>query len=297
MATVKAYLDLLRLHFLPAWPAIFCGGLFVSFAVHGGFSWGLVVKAVLIAGFGFEAGFILNDLIDAGPDRKDIDNDLTGYFRPFHTRPLAAGAISLMTAKGLFVFFLLAAVVLTLSLPSPHSLYVMAIGFYSMLAEAFYQLKKRKQTFPWSQLIGRTDFALFPVAGYLCVGHPDWTALLILLFFDPLAEAHLGTNDLIDLKNDAARGMKTIPILYGVTGCKLWITGFSAAHLAVGGWLLANYGQVVPAWFLLGFALIVLANLICWQEKLPIPKLAALPLIHLTMFTYALALIWRYFFR
>ncbi|MFA5112890.1 MAG: UbiA family prenyltransferase [Candidatus Margulisiibacteriota bacterium] len=293
MKQFKAYLDLLRLHFLPAWPAIFCGGLFLGFILHGGFSVGLVVKAVLIAAFGFECGFILNDLIDVDHDKKDVEPDLTNYFRPFHTRPLANGTISVRAAWGLFAACFLGAVGLTLSLPFPHSLYVMAIGCYSFAAEAFYQLKKRRQSFPWSQLIGRTDFALFPVAGYLCVAHPDPAALLIFLFFYPLAEAHLGINDLIDVKNDRARGMKAIPILYGINGAKAWIAGFSLLHLLVGGSLLYFYGSVVPVWFLLGFILIIIANVICLQEKLPIPKLAALPLIHLTMFVYSLAVIFR----
>ncbi len=291
MSQIKAWLDLLRLHFLPAWPAIFCGGLFLGFAVHGGFSLELAVKAVLIAVFGFEAGFILNDLIDVDYDKKDVERDLTKYFRPFHTRPLAAGVISVRSAWVLFGVFMLIAVGLTLSLPFPHSLCVMVIGLYSLPTEAFYQLKKRDQNFPWSQLIGRTDFALFPVAGYLCVAHPDPTALAIFAFFYPLAEAHLGINDLIDVKNDQARGMKTIPILFGINGGKAWIAGFSALHILIAATLLYLFPAVVPAWFLLGFALIFLANIICLQERLPIPKLAALPLIHVTMFIYALSLI------
>jgi 4-hydroxybenzoate polyprenyltransferase len=292
---IKAYADLTRIHFLPAWPAIFCGGLFVGFMLHGGFSLGLVIKAVLISACGFEAGFILNDLIDVEPDKKDVEPDLTNYFRPFHTRPLANGAISVLAGWILFAFFLLVPIILTLTLPYPHSLYVMAIGLYSFIAEAFYQLKKRKQNFPWSQLIGRTDFALFPVAGYLCVGHPGLIALLIFLFFYPLAEAHLGINDLIDVKNDVARKMRTIPLLYGINGAKAWIVGFTTLHLLVAGWLLFSFPAIVPPWFLLSFILIILANIICLQEKLPVPKLAALPLFHLSMFIYSLSLIFHFF--
>jgi len=291
---IKAYADLTRIHFLPAWPAIFCGGLFLGFILHGGFSLGLMIKAILISACGFEAGFILNDLIDVEPDKKDVEPDLTNYFRPFHSRPLANGAISVRVGWILFAIFLLVPIVLTLTLPFPHSLYVMAIGLYSFVAEAFYQLKKRKQSFPWSQLIGRTDFALFPVAGYLCVGHLDWTALLIFLFFYPLAEAHLGINDLIDVKNDVARKMKTIPLLYGINGAKAWIVGFTTLHLLVAGSLLFCFGQIVPIWFLLSFVLIILANIICLQEKYPIPKLLALPFIHASMFIYSLSLIWRF---
>ena len=63
---------------------------------------------------------------------------------------------------------------------------------FSYSVEVFYQVRKRKQRFPLAQLAGRTDFALFPVAGYLCIGNPDATALLYFLFFYPFAQAHLG---------------------------------------------------------------------------------------------------------
>ena len=70
---------------------------------------------------------------------------------------------------------------------------------YCYVIEIFYQMEKRiPQVFPFPQIIGRTDFALFPVAGYLCAGNPDVNVLLYFLFFYPFALAHLGANDLID---------------------------------------------------------------------------------------------------
>jgi len=44
--TLKAYLDLTRAHFAPAWPTIFCAGLMLGFVNYGGFSWLLVIKAI-----------------------------------------------------------------------------------------------------------------------------------------------------------------------------------------------------------------------------------------------------------
>jgi 4-hydroxybenzoate polyprenyltransferase len=78
--TLKAYLDLTRLHFFFVWPTLFCSGLVLSFHVYGGFSWLLTLKAVLISFIGFEAGFVLNDIVDRELDKKDVEFDkLTRY--------------------------------------------------------------------------------------------------------------------------------------------------------------------------------------------------------------------------
>ncbi|WP_269850098.1 UbiA prenyltransferase family protein [Methanosarcina horonobensis] len=86
--TLKAYIDLTRAHFLPAWPLIFCSGLVLAFANYGGFSWTLIIKAALIGLLGFEAGFVLNDYVDRNRDRLDVENTLTKYWRPFKERPI-----------------------------------------------------------------------------------------------------------------------------------------------------------------------------------------------------------------
>ncbi len=83
---------------------------------------------------------------------------------------------------------------------------------YCYTIEVFYQIEKRQtQQFPFAQIIGRTDFALFPVAGYLCLGNPDLNAFLYFAFFYPFAMAHLGANDLIDVVNDRAQGDEHYP--------------------------------------------------------------------------------------
>ena len=105
--SVKAYLDLTRLHFSFVWPLLFCSGLFLSFPRYGGFSWLLVGKAALIALLGFEAGFVLNDYVDRDIDARDVDSMLTKYWRPFNTRPLPSGAVTPNSA--LLLFFALAA--------------------------------------------------------------------------------------------------------------------------------------------------------------------------------------------
>lgn len=205
--TLRAYFDLLRLQFFFAWPLLFCSGYILATSVYGGFSCPLLLQTALIGFFGFEAGFILNDYIDRDYDKKDIEHDkLTKYWRVFGSRPVSEGLISSRNALALFLFFAIVTTVLILALPFPNSLWVFAIMLACYTLEVFYQVKKRHQHFPVAQLTGRIDFALFPVAGYLCAGVPDATALLYFAFFYPFAMAHLGANDLIDVNNDRARG-------------------------------------------------------------------------------------------
>ena len=289
--TLKAYIDLTRAHFLPAWPLIFCSGLFLAFANYGGFSWSLTLKAALIGLFGFEAGFVLNDYIDRYRDRLDVENSLTGYWRPFKERPIPSGKIS---SKGAFsLFILLAGItsILIFTLPFPNSLYVFSIMLYSYGIEVFYQIKKRSQKYPIAQLLGRTDFTLFPAAGYLCYGHPDITILLYTIFFYPWTMAHLGLNDFIDVENDKARGMQSITILYGLKKTMYWITGFTALHILVGIPFLRELGNIAHYGFFAGFLLLAGANLYLWKEKTQRAGLKILPLFHGTLVIYAVSII------
>ena len=282
---LKAYIDLTRAHFLPIWPIFFCSGLVLAFANYGGFSWSLTMKTALIGTLGFEAGFVLNDYVDKNIDRFDIDNTLTNYWRPFKERPIPSGKIS--SKDALWVLILLIGVnsVLIFTLPYPNSLYVFTIMLYSYSIEAFYQIKKRDQKYPIAQLLGRTDFTLFPVAGYLCYGHPDKTMLLYMFFIYPWAMAHLGLNDLIDLENDRAKGMKSITVLYGIKGTKYWITGFVLLHLLTTTLFLKDLGVIAHYGFLAG------SNLYLWKEKSPGAGMKILPLFHVTLAIYAISII------
>ncbi|MDD1667694.1 MAG: UbiA family prenyltransferase [Methanomicrobiales archaeon] len=288
---VKAYLDLTRAHFAIVWPVLALSGLALASTRYGGLSWILAGKVALAALFGFEAGMVLNDIVDRRPDTRDIDPRMTRYWRPFGTRPLAAGTIPPSHALALFALLVLATGAIILTLPWPHSGYVGAIMAASYGLEAFYQLKKRDQRFPVAQLAGRIDLALFPVAGYLALGFPDITALLLFLVFYPWAEAHLGVNDLADVVNDRERGMKTIPVLFGTGGCIAWITLFSLVHVATSLLLLSSLGILARAGFLAGFLLLLLANLRITRHRTPEAALGALPLFHGSLFLYAAALI------
>ena len=86
---VKAYMDLTRLHFFFVWPILFCAGLFLAFQYNDGFSWLLVAKAALIGFLGFEAGLVLNDIVDGDIDKKEVEFDkMTKYWRVFGKRPI-----------------------------------------------------------------------------------------------------------------------------------------------------------------------------------------------------------------
>lgn len=293
---LKAYIDLTRAHFLPAWPFIFCSGLFLAFGNYSGFSWPLTLKVALIGIFGFEAGFVLNDYVDRNRDRLDVENTLTNYWRPFKERPIPSGKISSKNAFWLFI--LLAGITSTLifTLPYPNSLYVFVIMLYSYGIEAFYQVKKRDQKYPIAQLLGRTDFTLFPAAGYLCYGQPDMTMLLYMVFFYPWTMAHLGLNDFIDLENDRARGMNSISVLYGLKGTMYWITGFTVLHFLAAIFFLKELGVIAQYGFLVGFVILAGANLYLWKEQSTVAGLKILPLFHGTLVIYAVSIILDFFY-
>ena len=207
---LRAYIDLMRLQFFFAWPLLFGSGYLLATMTYGGFSWLVLAKVALIGFTGFEAGLVLNDYIDRDLDKKEVEGRLTRYWRLSGTRPLPAGLIPPTHVLMLFLMCAGIAAALIVTLPYPHSVYVLLLAMYCYAMEIFYQKEKQiPQVFPFPQIFGRTDFALFPVAGYLCAGSADTTALLYFVFFYPFALAHLGVNDLIDEANDRARGLRT----------------------------------------------------------------------------------------
>ncbi len=293
----KAYVDLLRLHFFFVWPVLFSAGLFFGFTINGGFSLLLVLQAILIAYFGFEAGLVLNDIVDANLDKKELptDNRLTKYWRPFGRRPLSEGLIPRRNATVLFIVFLAITSIVIFTLPYPHSIYVFVLMFICYGLEVFYQIKKRNEKAPFAQIIGRVDFALFLVAGYLCVGSPDMYALALFLFFYPMALAHLGVNDLVDVANDQAKGMNTPPTLYGMKATAYWVLAFTVFHYVTAAVFLYVLGSLVAlGGFAVGFGLLAVANATILKGKSAQSALKALPLLHLSMLIYAISIIANY---
>jgi 4-hydroxybenzoate polyprenyltransferase len=289
--TFRAYIDLTRLQFSFAWPILFSSGYLLAVSVYGGFSWFSLLRVALIGFFGFEAGLILNDYVDREFDRKDTEKDkLTRYWRVFGTRPIAEGLIPPRNALFLLVLFAVIAGGLILTFPAPHSVYALLLMLYCYSIEIFYQEEKRKQTFPFAQLIGRTDFALFPVAGYLLAGRPDVYAILWFVFFYPFALAHLGANDLIDIVNDRARGMNTIPVLFGVDRTAYWIAGFSAIHAMTAIFFITRLGWIPQMGIVTGLILIAYANIVILRDRTPDSTLKVLPCFHVAMVIYAISI-------
>jgi len=286
--SLRAYADLLRLHFFFAWPLLFCSGYLLATTAYGGFAWLVLAKVALIGFFGFEAGLVLNDYIDRDIDRVVVEPDrLTKYWRLSGTRPIPAGLVPPVHALALFLLFAGIAAVLILTLPPPHSVYVLLLMAYCYVMEIFYQKEKQiPQTFPFPQLLGRTDFAIFPVAGYLCAGFPDTTALLYFLFFYPFAIAHLGVNDLIDEESDRLRGLRTIPTIYDAGRTRIWIAGFTAIHAMMAVLFLTRLTLIGRAGVYAGMVLLIIANFMILRYKTPDAGVKALPLFHVAMALY-----------
>lgn len=288
---VKGFIDLTRLHFGFAWPLLFCSGLLLAFWQYGDFDTVTLLKAIAIGFFGFEAGFILNDYVDREYDKRDVEPDMTKYWRMFKERPIPSGIISPRAALALFIVFAGIAIALIATLPYPHSLYVLIIMLYAYGVEVFYQVKKRRQKYPVAQLVGRTDFALFPVAGYLVIGTPDIFALLYFLFFYPFAMAHLGANDLADFKNDLARRMQSVTVLYGIDRTAQWILLFTVFHVITSLVFAYFLGWQVLIGFAIGFVLLGIANNQIMKKRTPAIGLKVLPMFHVTMIVYSVTLI------
>lgn len=286
-----------RAHFALVWILLFYSGLALAFKQYGSFSWDMTFKAVLIGLFGFEGGLVLNDYVDRRGDKLDVEGALTTYWRPFKSRPLPSGRISPNFVLGIFLLFSGITGLLMLTLPYPNSFYVFITMLSSCIIEYFYQVKRKNQTFPVAQLIGRMDFTLFPVAGYLCYGQPDKLILLYLLFFYPWTLAHLAVNDFIDTENDWARGIKSIPVLYGTQGTLFWILGFTLIHFITASIFLKQLGDIALYGFLSGFLVIGFANYKLIKERNQKAGLYALFLYHVSLIIYSVSIILDSLFR
>lgn len=289
--TIKALIDLTRAHFFLVWILLFSSGLALAFNNYGVFSWPVTFKAVLIGFFGFEGGLVLNDYVDRKRDRLDVEGSLTAYWRPFKSRPLPSGRISPNFALTVFLLFSGLTGLVMFTLPYPNSLYVFGAMLSSCILEYFYQVKRKNQSFPVAQLVGRMDFTLFPIAGYLCYGRPDTSVLLYLLFFYPWTLAHLAVNDFIDTENDRARGIKSIPVLYGTKGTLLWILGFTLVHYFTAFLFLEQLGNISFYGFLSGFLVLGSANYKLLRVRSQKAGLLALSFYHVSLVLYSVSII------
>ncbi|NHJ40059.1 MAG: prenyltransferase [Asgard group archaeon] len=291
---IKGYIDLTRAHFAIVWPILFCSGLMLAFRQYNDFSWSLLIRVALIGLFGFEAGMVLNDILDRNIDHIEPDDKMTKYWRPFNNRPIPSGVISITEAVIVFCVFLAIAIGLIATLPYPNFLYVLGIMLYAYLVESFYNIKKRKQKGPFAQLLGRTDLTIFPLAGFLCFGQiTDVSIFIYLLFLYPWAQAHLGTNDLADYENDKAKELKTITVLYGTKGNVVWIVVSTIIHLAIAPavYFILDLGYVALGGICLAALILIVANILLIKKQTPEISLKILPAFHATLFLYTTSII------
>ncbi|MFX1292767.1 MAG: UbiA family prenyltransferase [Promethearchaeota archaeon] len=294
---VKAYLDLTRAHFAIVWPLLFISGLLLAFREYNYFSLPLLITVFFIGLFGFEAGMVLNDIVDRKVDKLGNDNAFTKYWRPFKQRPLSDDSVSIQEALIIFIIFIGITLALIATLPFPNNLYLYLIMIYAYSVEIFYQKKKARQEFPIAQLIGRTDLTLFPVAGFLCYGQFSITIVFIMLFLYPWAQAHLGLNDLGDYDNDKAKNLKTITTLYGIKGNVKWIAYFTLIQIGFAILLLLlKLGFIALIGFILSFILLITANIILFKNQTSNKAIKMLPRYHASLLIYILSIIFSTIF-
>ena len=287
---LSAYIGLLRPRFALIWSLLFSSAYVLGAVLNGTFSFLGLIEAFFIGFLGLIAGLIINDYVDREFDaRCPICREEEGG--TFPTKPLARGLIPPSHAVFLSsAFVFLAAVLVFLSFPQPHSVIVLILLFFCLTIEIFYQEEKRNQVFPWAQIIGMTGFGFFIVAGYLIAGKPDRVAALIFLFAYPLSLAYLGVTDLIDINKDIVRGMKTITVLYGVNRSILWIAFWTAVHCIAAFLFMVQLGGVSRAGILAGLIMACLANVMLLKNKSSETAIRILPLFQLSIVIYAISL-------
>ncbi|HUT80591.1 MAG TPA: UbiA family prenyltransferase [Candidatus Bathyarchaeia archaeon] len=291
---IKGYVDLTRAHFAPVWPLLFSTGLMLAFKESNFFSWSLLIRVALIGLFGFEAGMVLNDIWDRNIDQIEPDDRMTKYWRPFKERPIPTNKVSLTEAIVVFCIFLSITVGLIATLPFPNFLYVYGIMIYAYLVETFYNLKKRKQKFCFAQLLGRTDLAVFPIAGYLCFGTiTNFSILMIFAFIYPWALAHLGANDLADFENDQAKNLNTVTVLYGIKSNILWISIATLLNISMIPilYIFMNLGIIMLSGAIVASVFLILANILIIIRKTPKIALIVLPMFHASLLIYTTTII------
>ena len=115
------------------------------------------------------------------------------------------------------------------------------------------------------------------------------------LFFYPLAMAHLGVNDIIDVANDRVKDLKTISRLFGMSGATYWVLLFTLTHVVTAILFLSVLGAAARLGFFVGFALLAIANYLLLKKTSAQTGMRALPFFHVAMLIYAASIILSYF--
>lgn len=268
---------------------LFCSGYLMAFPPGGTTGLTDLLKVVLIGFLGSGAELVLANYLarERGINTGENENQ-SGDQKPAGTRSLAGGHIPSWHAPVLFCTCAGIATALILTLPYPHSVYVLLIMVYCWVIGVFSHAEKRiPQVFPFPQVIGRTGFALVPVAGYVCAGLPDIAALFMFLFFYPFAIAHDAVNDLAGEEDDRARGLFTLPTIYDAVRTRIWIAGFTVIHIMMAFLFITRLPIIGKTGVYAGLALLIIANIVILWRRTPEAALNVLPLFQLAMVLYA----------
>jgi 4-hydroxybenzoate polyprenyltransferase len=93
------------------------------------------------------------------------------------------------------------------------------------------------------------------------------------------------------MENDRARGIKSIPVLYGVQGTLKWILGFTLIHYFTAFIFLKQLGNIALYGFLTGFLVLGFANYKLIRERNQKAGLNALFLYHISLVIYSVSII------
>ena len=100
---------------------------------------------------------------------------------------------------------------------------------------------------------------------------------------------------MVDIKNDRAKKINTIPVLYGMKGTAYWVVLFTIIHYVTSIIFLNILGAVSIIGFSIGFLLLGIANYKIMSEKTADSAIKALPFFHISMLIYAVSIIIEYF--
>lgn len=213
---------------------------------------------------GIGGGMALNDFVDRNIDKNRRNEGYDTKSRPFTKyRPLARGVITRLEAMILVVMCLFGVVlIVSIAPPSPNYV-IMAMVAYFIGAELVYQVVRRH--WPVGYPIIASIFGLWPVVGYVAVSDFTPFPLLVTLFTLAfcLEVCHNQSADIVDMENDKAMGMKTLPIVVGLKFTLYQMLLFSiiatVASLVLS--IVASLGVIYLGGALLADGLLIKANL------------------------------------
>lgn len=239
-------------------------GTLIGFRDSGSFLWSNLALVALGAFLGIGGGMALNDFVDRNIDKNRRNEGYDTKSRPFTKyRPLARGVITRLEAM-ILVAMCLFGVVLIVSIAPPSPNYViMAMVAYFIGAELVYQVVRRH--WPVGYPIIASIFGLWPVVGYVAVSDFTPFPLLVTLFTLAfcLEVCHNQSADIVDMENDKAMGMKTLPIVVGLKFTLYQMLLFSiiatVASLVLS--IVASLGVIYLGGALLADGLLIKANL------------------------------------